>query len=290
MKLIVQPDDGAAPLIDAIGHAQSSINIVIFRFDVRRIEDALQAAVKRGVTVQALIAHTNRGGEKRLRKLERRMLEAGVTVARTNDDMVRYHGKVMIVDRATLFVLGFNYTGVDLKSRSFGVVTKSRRVVQQALALFEADATRHTFTPQTDDLVISPENARERLARFIQRARHTLDVYDPRVTDDAMIRLLKARAAKDVRVRILGTLENKWACREFDVRKMPGLRLHVRAIIRDGRCAFVGSQSLRKLELDERREVGLVVRETSIAKKLQGIFDRDWQSASELKEHSSTAA
>jgi hypothetical protein len=33
-------------------------------------------------------------------------------------------------------------------------------------------------------------------------------------------------------------------------------RLHVRAIIVDGRRAFLGSQSLRRIELDERRETG----------------------------------
>ena len=49
-------------------------------------------------SVRALIAHTNRGGEKSLRKLEMRLLEAGVTVARTADDLPRYHGKMMIVD------------------------------------------------------------------------------------------------------------------------------------------------------------------------------------------------
>ena len=37
---------------------------------------------------------------------------------------------------------------------------------------------------------------------------------------------------------------------------MKPVRLHVRAIIRDGTRAFVGSQSLRKEELDSRREVG----------------------------------
>jgi hypothetical protein len=40
---------------------------VALRFDLLEIEDALAAAVERGVVVQALIAHTNRGGEKRLR-------------------------------------------------------------------------------------------------------------------------------------------------------------------------------------------------------------------------------
>jgi hypothetical protein len=39
------------------------------------------------VAVRALIAHTNFGGEKRLRQLELRMLQAGVTVTRTADDL-----------------------------------------------------------------------------------------------------------------------------------------------------------------------------------------------------------
>jgi hypothetical protein len=47
----------------------------------------------------------------------------------------------------------------------------------------------------------------------------------------------------------------------FDARTFPGKRLHVRAIVRDGRRAFVGSQSLRKVELDERREVGIIIRD-----------------------------
>ena len=34
----------------------------------------------------------------------------------------------------------------------------------------------------------------------------------------------------------------------------------MRAIIRDGAEAFIGSQSLRKLELEGRREVGIIVK------------------------------
>ena len=51
----------------------------------------------------------------------------------------------------------------------------------------------------------------------------------------------------------------------------------VRAIIRDGRCAFIGSQSLRTLELDGRREVGLIIRDRDIVRKLKKTFDRDWR-------------
>ena len=46
------------------------------------------------------------------------------------------------------------------------------------------------------------------------------------------------------------------------------MRLHVRALISDGTTAFVGSQGLRKPEMDERREVGLIVKDARIAKKM----------------------
>jgi phosphatidylserine/phosphatidylglycerophosphate/cardiolipin synthase-like enzyme len=57
---------------------------------------------------------------------------------------------------------------------------------------------------------------------------------------------------------------------------MPAMRMHVRAIVRDGDAAFVGSQSLRALELDGRREVGLIVRDAGVVKRLQETFDEDW--------------
>ena len=80
MKLLIQPDDGVAPLVSAVRHAKKSVLIAVFRFDLKDLEQALAHAVERGVAVRALIANTNRGGEKRLRKLI--MEEAGFGVCR----------------------------------------------------------------------------------------------------------------------------------------------------------------------------------------------------------------
>ena len=124
MQVITQPDDGLIPILKAIKRARKSLDIVIFRFDLSDLEDALAAAVERGVAVRALIAHTNRGGEKKLRKLEDRLLKCGATLSRTADDMVRYHGKVVVIDQSRAFVLGFNFTSLDIKnSRSLGLMT-----------------------------------------------------------------------------------------------------------------------------------------------------------------------
>jgi phosphatidylserine/phosphatidylglycerophosphate/cardiolipin synthase-like enzyme len=275
VKLIIQPEDGLAPLLKAVRKAKKTVDIVIFRFDREELEEALEAAVARNVVVRALIAHTNRGGERTLRKLEMRLLKSGVIVARTADDLPRYHGKMMIVD-GTLYVFGFNYTKLDIvKSRSFGIMTRDKKLVKEGRALFEADAARNPYVPSHPRLVVSPETSRARLAAFIKRARKELLIYDTQVSDNAIQKLLQDRVAAGVSVRILGRLEK--AIDGIAVRKLAGLRLHVRAIVRDGAFAFVGSQSLRKLELDGRREVGVIISDARIAKRIQSVFESDWK-------------
>lgn len=275
MDLIVQPDDGLEPVLKAVKAASKTLDIIIFRFDLKPLEKAIEAAVGRGVVVRAVIAHTNRGGEKRLRQIEQRMLEAGVTVSRTADDLVRYHGKVMIVDRAELHVYGFNFTALDLKSRSFGLVCRGKRCAQEGVKLFEADAAKQEFAPTLDSMVVSPENAREQLATFIKRTRKQLLIWDPKVSDPQMIRLLQQRAKAGVDVRVIGKVA-KHAGEAVRAAKFAGKRLHVRAMVRDGDAAFVGSQSLRALELDGRREVGLLTKDSKVVKKLLEIYEADW--------------
>lgn len=278
MQVIVQPDDGLLPILKAIKRARKSIDIVIFRFDLSDLEDALAAAVERGVVVRALIAHTNRGGEKKLRKLEDRLLKGGATLSRTADDKVRYHGKVIVIDNKRGYVLGFNFTGLDIKrSRSLGLITANPKIISALTKLIDADHNRVPPAVASTRLVVSPEDAREKLANFIRGARRELLIYDTQVTDDRMIALLMQRAAAGVKIKILGGLERKWKDTGIKVKSLRGLRLHVRAIVRDRKSAFVGSQSLRKIELDRRREVGLITKDRRAVAKIAAVFEGDWK-------------
>jgi hypothetical protein len=170
-------------------------------------------------------------------------------------------------------VLGYNLTRIDIeKSRSLGIATKKRDLVEEALRLFEADFDRKSYKGGARFLLVSPVNSRERLSAFITRARKELLIYGE-VTDRAMVRLLDAKARAGVAVRILGRLAKS---HQLTAEKYPGKRLHVRAIVRDGLAAFVGSQSLRKLELDARREIGVVVRDRRVVKRIVEVFESDW--------------
>src|SRR5687767_4471285 len=278
MQVITQPEEGMAPILKAIKRARKSLDIVIFRFDLSELEDALADAVERGVAVRALIAHTNRGGEKKLRKLEDRLLKGGATLSRTADDKVRYHGKVIVIDNKKAYVLGFNFTGLDVKrSRSLGLVTANPKIIAALTKVIDADHNRVPPTVASSRLVVSPEDAREKLSSFIRGAHRELLIYDTNVTDDRMIALLMQRAAAGVKVKILGNLEGKWKDTGIKVKPMRGMRLHVRAIVRDRKAAFVGSQSLRKLELDKRREVGMITKDRRTVAQIVKVFEGDWK-------------
>ncbi len=283
MRLLVQPDDSILQMIQGIDKAKKSLEIVVFRCDRNDIEQALKNAVRRGIFTHVLIAHTNRGGEQHLRRLEMRLLEAGGTVARTADDFLRYHYKMVIVDRRVLYLLAFNFTYLDTdRSRSFGLITRNRKFVQEAVKLFEADTRRQPYAPGLRDFLVSPANARKQLSSFIRDARKQLLIYDLKISDPAIIRLLEDRARAGVDIRIIGRVTLRSA--KLPVRKLVSLRLHTRTMIRDGRRAFIGSQSLRRVELDARREVGIIFSDLKVVNRLVRIFEDDWTAAKAQKD------
>jgi phosphatidylserine/phosphatidylglycerophosphate/cardiolipin synthase-like enzyme len=88
-----------------------------------------------------------------------------------------------------------------------------------------------------------------------------------------MLKILTERLNAGVDIKIIGKVESKWGIKG---EKYPGKRLHVRSIIRDGERAFVGSQSLRRLELEKRREIGIIVTDIAVIRQMQKVFEDDW--------------
>jgi phosphatidylserine/phosphatidylglycerophosphate/cardiolipin synthase-like enzyme len=142
------------------------------------------------------------------------------------------------------------------------------------MKVVNADHNRTDLVVNSSRVVVSPENARELLSDYIRKTRKELLIYDVNLCDNRMLTLIKQRAAAGVTVRVIGEVEKKWVdVIRWRIKPFNRLKLHVRAIIRDGKSAFVGSQSLRKLELDERREVGLITRDQRVVRRMTEIFN-----------------
>ena len=155
-----------------------------------------------------------------------------------------------------------------------------RNGCRRRVDLFETDLARKQYTPRMDTFVVSPGNARKSLSNFLKRAKKQLLIYDPKISDRGILRILSERSKAGVEIRVIGRAGGNF---EMKVKRLGPMRLHTRTIIRDQHQAFVGSQSLRAAELDSRRELGLILRDGGTIKKIIATFEADWRHSGEKK-------
>ena len=62
----------------------------------------------------------------------------------------------------------------------------------------------------------------------------------------------------------------------MQVKEDPRLYMHAKIIVVDGRRAFVGSENISAQSLDQNRELGIIVADSSVLSTLQQTFLQDW--------------
>jgi cardiolipin synthase len=60
------------------------------------------------------------------------------------------------------------------------------------------------------------------------------------------------------------------------VREDPQLYIHAKIIVVDGVKAFVGSENISSQSLDQNRELGIIVSDSTVLSTLQTTFQKDW--------------
>jgi phosphatidylserine/phosphatidylglycerophosphate/cardiolipin synthase-like enzyme len=204
------------------------------------------------------------------------------------------HAKVMVVDGHAAYIMTTNYTRAAFTSnREFIVRDDEAPDVRQAQDVFRADWAGHALTPRDAQVPISPNDARPLLATLVDSAHATLDIFAEEFQDPAMAQLLAQRARRGVRVRVLlPALSSTGYDADApgiavlrraggDVRRVGprALYIHAKAIIADGREAFVGSENLSAASLDRNREVGVFIAAHAAIVRLETTFGQDWQDA-----------
>lgn len=278
VSLLVQPGDSFFPLAQAIDRARESIKMTIFRMDDPVVRDSMRRAVSRGVKVQALVAPDSKGWNKRNRKLGEDLEELGIEVTFPEvraRRLKRYHYKLMMIDGRESLILTFNPTRKNLHySRDFGLVIKDEALTGEINRLFEADWHGHEFKPSGLPLVISPDNSRHSIAKLVATAARSIRIMDQKVRDEEIIALLGERAEAGCDVKIIGM--TRVPSSKLRVRRLERYKLHAKCIVVDSTMVFIGSQNLRPVSLDRRRELGIIIQDEAIARKIERVFDEDW--------------
>ncbi|HEY6115305.1 MAG TPA: phospholipase D-like domain-containing protein [Candidatus Dormibacteraeota bacterium] len=291
-SLIVQPDDGVAPILDAITSARTSLRIKMFAFSDPALVGAVTAARRRGVLVRVMLNRARRSGQEDNEETHARLAAAGVDVLESNPAFALTHEKSMVVDDSTAFVTSFNWTTKNLtRTRDYGIVTDHRREVAEIVECFEADWDRRPFNPGAHvHLVWCPINGRDRIARMIDEAKHSLVVQNERYQDAVILERLVRAAQRGVKLHVMARsphalkqdqlVEGVVGLRLLDdvgvkIRKLNGLRLHGKMLLADGVAAMVGSINLAPGSFDSRRELAIEVRDAAAVDRLHTIVRLD---------------
>jgi phosphatidylserine/phosphatidylglycerophosphate/cardiolipin synthase-like enzyme len=170
------PDDGIQPLLKAIGKARRSIEIKVFLFSETRLVDAVIATHKRGVKARVMLNPSRRSGESDNELTYHMLADSGVEVRATHPDFQVSHEKSMIIDEEVAYIQSLNWAPRNFTiTRDYAVITTHPEEVAEVLACFNADWDRKSFGgDMTARLIWCRGNGREKIVRFIDKAKHSL--------------------------------------------------------------------------------------------------------------------
>jgi cardiolipin synthase A/B len=292
--LLVMPDDTVKPLLEAIHGAKKSIRVKMFLFSHSDLLSALIEAKKRGVRVRVMLNPARRSGESENAATHKKLRAACIDVIDTNPDFDVTHEKSMVVDDEVAYIKSFNWDLKNLtETRDYGVVTTHGPEVAEVIRCFEADWERKPF--KVDDaalLIWCNANGRDRIARFIDEAKHTLFAQNERYQDSVIIERLVRAKERGVKVHVMARPPHKLkkekltegvgGLRILDdvgvkVHKLKHLKLHGKMLLADHSHAIVGSINLAPGSFDSRRELAIEVHSAEVVERLRDIAHHDWK-------------
>jgi len=296
ITLYVEPHDGKRVVSRAILRARHSILLQMYLLTDRTLLHDLERAAARGVAVNVILErrpYTSSGDNPNLYAYNN-LLAAELPTRWSAPAFALTHAKTMVVDGQAAYIMTTNYTRAAFRSnREFVVVDREGQDVRQVRDVFWADWRGQPLAPYDARTPISPSTARPLLSRLVSSAMASIDVYAEEFQDPKMACLLANQAGRGRRVRVLlpaasagseareGPLIALLTRAGGRVRRMPphGLDIHAKAIVADGRTAFVGSENLSAASLDRNREVGLLLSDPVAVRRLLATFQTDWASA-----------
>jgi phosphatidylserine/phosphatidylglycerophosphate/cardiolipin synthase-like enzyme len=205
----------------------------------------------------------------------------------------------MVVDDETAFVMSLNWEERNLtETRDYAIVTAHRHEVHEIAGCFDADWSRHPFANgESRHLIWCNLNGRNRIAEFIDSAKHTLFLQNERYQDEVIIERLVRAAARGVKVHVLARpahtlkagklIEGIEGLRILEdvgakVHKLKGLKLHAKMMAADGKRCIVGSINLAPGSFDTRRELAIIADDDKVMKRLGEVIEQDWKHSKPL--------
>jgi phosphatidylserine/phosphatidylglycerophosphate/cardiolipin synthase-like enzyme len=254
------------------------------------ILDQIIAKAKAGLDVKVILDTSQKDTNQ---KYFDQLTAAGAKVEWSDPQFTYMHAKVIVVDDDVAVVSTGNYLqSFLLKERNFVAVDRDREDVAVLGALFDADFARKATNLSCTRMLVAPVNAKQRLLDHIASAKTSLVIESMQFADKDVRNAVAARKAAGVDVRVLLAAPS-WidtntdaatflAQKGIPARWLSAPAVHVKAIVVDGKTAYLGSENLSSTSLTKNREVGLLTDEAKSVAVVASTFETDWAAATDF--------
>ncbi len=280
-EVFIGPTEVTDEVLAVIESADESLIVMMYLLSEDVFVNALVAAAQRGVDVRVMLDPDQ--GDNSASALT----AGGVQVKNAAPSWENYHAKVLVADGDLGVVMSGNLNYFTThRERNYGVVLRDPEDLADIATIFDMDwSGATTGYPTCTRLLISPTNARPRLAAHINSAQSSLDLAVMYVTDTDMLLEIKRRHADGATVRVLladpGWIDGNTATAAelraagIPVKFLDTNGLHAKLVVADG-AAFVGSQNFSWTSLERNREIGVLVDDAAAMSRITGQFETDW--------------
>lgn len=336
VEAFVLPDEPTRA-VEFLDSADERILLAGYTLSSQAVVDALVAADDRGVSVAVLVDGSPVGGMSdaaaaALTELQR----SGIDLRLIDGERARYrfhHPKYAVVDgRALVTTENWKPSGLGgHSSRGWAVITDQRPIVDGLAETFRRDSEwvdavpwsppnrsppdsgqpsdrypsefpARSFTVERTELLLTPDNAAERIRSLIGEADERIRLKQVSVGDEQfpLLQAVIDAARRGVEVDIL--LSGAWYAEDenerlrqslseqaeadglpLDVRVAdPGDRyekIHAKGLIVDDETALVGSINWNNNSLRNNREAALLIESDGVASYFGEVFAADWAAA-----------
>jgi len=297
-SIIVMRENGLETLVSMIDEAKESIDVQIYIMtaNTKELMDSLKGALNRGVKVRLMVEddpfYWKRPTENPSEKAVNELVKHGAEYKPDNPVFSKSkvtHQKSIIFDGEKGLIL----TG-NLGSSTFGknldigaVIVENPKTVGQMQTIFESDWDRVKMPDLGEtDLVLSPDNSRERLTGLLNGAKQSIKILQQGFTDKEIIDLLAQKQQDGVGVDLMltdpgiaqGNMQSGayLALKGADVKFMVDPYIHAKAVGIDSGTVdsktYIGSQNFSQTAIDKNRELGYIFHDKN--EQLDGILDR----------------
>lgn len=306
VSLLVFPEAGPNVMLEAIRGAKKSIELETYMFTnydaSAQLVQALIERQKAGVDVRVILEANPyippKMGEPLPENPNKATIQAllagGIKVKRSSPKFRFTHVKGMVIDSQVAYIMTMNFTNSGLTSnREYVVVDRDPTDVAEVQRIFHADWEELTYKPKDPDLVVSPDNSRQKIVKLIDSAKKSLMVQVEFLSDPEIAQHLGARAKAGVDVKV--------QCAFFEPDPVTGrdtvgfttkllkdagveqirfgksIKMHAKMMIVDGSKAYVGSENFTANSLDNNREVGIILQDKAAIAVLEQTAAKDWE-------------